>query len=500
LKTELFLINKEYEDLRAEVDESNKRIEAKMRERDLLNKDVVLAEEKERDKADALQTLDGELKKLQNKIQGYKAEAQKLYKLIHQLEKDKQKYGIEASQANAKYYQCLEQVKLKNNLITKLQKKNIEAEGRLKQQQNLYEAVRSDRNLYSKNLLEAQEEIAELKMKFKRMTQQINQLKEEIQAKDNTIATETFSKQKYAGENAKLEGDIDKIGKQIDSCDQMIRTQESDIARLKYVITEAEQEKQKQRKDYEMVINERDILGTQLIKRNEELQILYEKIKIQQSTLDKGEIYYQERIEEIVRIQNQIADLKRLLIVSQNETACIPDLRREIFMLDKELLEQQQKAKFLTDELDKPLNVHRWRKLECTDPETYELIQKIQSLQKRLIAKTEEVSEKDVLIQEKEKLYIELKNILAKQSGPEVAEKLQVYQQNLKDRAKQLKEMVGELKNYQAQVNAYRFENERLDKQISDIKQMWFQSRRQGNGNLGVIREAGDEEYMANAM
>jgi hypothetical protein len=29
-----------------------------------------------------------------------------------------------------------------------------------------------------------------------------------------------------------------------------------------------------------MVINERDILGTQLIKRNEELQVLYEKIKI----------------------------------------------------------------------------------------------------------------------------------------------------------------------------------------------------------------------------
>jgi len=73
-------------------------------------------------------------------------------------------------------------------------------------------------------------------------------------------------------------------------------------------------------------------------------------------------------------------------------------LRREIFILEKELLEQQQKAKFLTDELEKPLNVHRWRKLECTDPETYELIQKIQSLQKRLIAKTEEVSEKDVLI------------------------------------------------------------------------------------------------------
>jgi chromosome segregation ATPase len=85
----LFLINKEYDDMRAEVDEYKKRIEAKMRERDLLNKDVVLAEEKEREKGDAITTLKGELKKLQTKIQGYKAEAQKLQKLIYQLEKDK---------------------------------------------------------------------------------------------------------------------------------------------------------------------------------------------------------------------------------------------------------------------------------------------------------------------------------------------------------------------------------------------------------------------------
>ena len=105
------------------------------------------------------------------------------------------------------------------------------------------------------------------------------------------------------------------------------------------------------------------------------------------------------------------------------------------------------------------------------------MIQKIQSLQKRLIAKTEEVSEKDVLIQEKEKLYIELKNILAKQSGPEVAEKLQVYQQNLKERSHQLKEMVKELKNYQSQVHAYGFEIERLDKQIGSVKELYFNSK-----------------------
>ena len=89
------------------------------------------------------------------------------------------------------------------------------------------------------------------------------------------------------------------------------------------------------------------------------------------------------------------------------------DVKREVFHLQKELLQEKTKVKALSEELENPMNVHRWRKLEGSDPATYEMIQKIQTLQKRLISKTEEVVEKDLLIQEKEKLYVELKNILA---------------------------------------------------------------------------------------
>ena len=84
------------------------------------------------------------------------------------------------------------------------------------------------------------------------------------------------------------------------------------------------------------------------------------------------------------------------------------------------------------------------------------MLQKIQTLQRRLIQKTEEVYtpvkmhiwlssvftqvvEKELLIQEKEKLYMELKHILARQPGPEVAEQLQIYQQTLKEKTKQMK-------------------------------------------------------------
>ena len=86
---------------------------------------------------------------------------------MSKLEKERDKFSHEASKANANLMQMVEEVKLKKNLISELKKENIEFEGKLKQQQNLYEAVRSDRNLYSKNLIEAQDEVAELKRKFK---------------------------------------------------------------------------------------------------------------------------------------------------------------------------------------------------------------------------------------------------------------------------------------------------------------------------------------------
>ena len=51
--------------------------------------------------------------------------------------------------------------------------------------QTLYEAVCSDRNLYSKQLIEARDEITEMKRKLKILSHQIDQLKEEIASKVN---------------------------------------------------------------------------------------------------------------------------------------------------------------------------------------------------------------------------------------------------------------------------------------------------------------------------
>lgn len=38
--------------------------------------------------------------------------------------------------------------------------------------------------------------------------------------------------------------------------------------------------------------------------------------------------------------------------------------------------------------------MHRWRNLESSDPQRFEMINKIQSIQKRIIAKNQEIVEK----------------------------------------------------------------------------------------------------------
>lgn len=72
----------------------------------------------------------------------------------------------------------------------------MEGEASIKQQQNLYEVVRAERNVNSKKLLEAQGEIDEMKRKFKVMNHLVEQLKEEINSKDVAIIKEHYDHQK----------------------------------------------------------------------------------------------------------------------------------------------------------------------------------------------------------------------------------------------------------------------------------------------------------------
>ena len=57
-----------------------------------------------------------------------------------------------------------------------------------------------------------------------------------------------------------------------------------------------------------------------------------------------------------------------------------------------------------------------------------------------------------MLIKEKEKLFLELKTILARQPGNEIYNQLEIYKQNIKEKSGQMKQMLFELDQVQDKV------------------------------------------------
>ncbi|POM77432.1 Hypothetical protein PHPALM_5184, partial [Phytophthora palmivora] len=237
-------------------------------------------------------------------------------------------------------------------------------------------------------------------------------------------------------------------------------------------------------------------LRQQLIQRNEELSVLYEKIKIQKSTLAKGYFQYQEKLKEISNLQSRIHALTLERDSSNNQLSHEGSLKQELIRLEKELLQEKTKIRALSEELDHPLNVHRWRKLYSSVLRSQSSPSLHRKTQKKLIRTYEETTIKDLLILEKEKLYVELKTILARQPGAEVAEQLVVYKETLKGKQNQMKQMEDELQMYKMQVNEYRRDLGHLEKEKQQIQQEWMNKQLKSYSNqFSNAREESTMEY-----
>jgi chromosome segregation ATPase len=484
LKGEVSEKEAEIEAQRRERETERKMIDDLVRERDILNKNLVKASSATQQQVDLLKINENTKRNLEVEIAAYRSAAQSQSRTIKRLQGEKARYAAESSEAQSRFAQAIDEVKARQIKVLQLQKKIAEGEAKLKQQQNLYEAVRSDRNLYSKNLIESQDEIAEMKRKFKIMTRQIDHLKDDIQQKDQLLVKEHFEHMKVEREKESLREGLATVQKHLSKSEGEEVRFKSEVSKLNQIINEAEAERMKQQKEYDIVVSERDILGTQLIKRNDELSHLYEKIKIQQCTLNRGEQAYGERVTDLGVVKREGTALRGELQVLKASVANMDLLKHETFTLQRDLLQERTKVRALSEELDNQMNVHRWRKLEGSDPNMYNMITRTHTLQKQLIRRTEEVAEKDKLIQSKEKLYVELKAILARQPGPEVAEQLSIYQDNLSEKQKQLKAMTAELNVHRQQVSDLKLDQESLHTQLSQTKKRYFSIRQKQRRQL----------------
>lgn len=474
LKGQLTQAEQELKQLKHENNEIGREHDQLSREAQLVGKSLHVAQVSIADKDDLLKRMENQAKNYEQEILSFRNESQKQRKIIFSLEKEREMFSQKSTEAQQKYLQAVQEIRVRDLAISDLQKRVSDADVKLKQQQALYESVRSDRNLYSKSLVEAQDEVSELRRKFRVLSHVIDQLKSEIQTKDESLLKEHFAHKSALKEKDSTVQELERTRQQVREAEEALAIQRAEIAKLNCIITESDMERDRQMKEYRIVVSERDILGTQLIRRNDELSLLYERVRVQQATLAKGEKQYSDRIEDIRLLRAKVTDLRRQIVSLRRQAASIEPYKKELYRLQRDLLDERAKTRALSQELQLPVNIHRWRSLEGSDPAAYELIKKTQYLQRRLIQKSEECSTKNLELEEKEKLYNDLKKVLSRQPGSEVLEKLSAYQDALKTKTRQLQTLSSELAMYQSQSSEYKDSIERLTRDLQDMKRKYF--------------------------
>ncbi|CAL7944366.1 unnamed protein product [Xylocopa violacea] len=417
-------------------------------------------------------------KKIEYELDSSMQDVIELQKQLDAMEKERDKHNLTAQQLAQQVENYISQSKLRQVEISNYKKRLAEADVRYRQQQNLFEAIRAERNTCGKSLAEAQDEIQELKNKLKVLTHQIEQLKEDIVTKEGQLIKEEFLRSKVEKEREGLKVDLQSSRKEVSELKQDMESMKQEEKSLRQVIQRAETDIGRHKKDIDNVMNERDILGTQLVRRNDELSLQYNRIKVLQGTLQRGEAEYNQRLEDIRLLKLEVKKLRTEKTLLMKNIANMTDLRQEVFHLNRDLTKERLKVMALEEEVQTPLNIHRWRKLEGSDPSTYDLLKKIQILQKRVIKMAINMIEKEKKIKDTEKLYMNLREIISKQPGPQVAITLSKTQKALRQRGQKMKCLLAELSVCQLEVGECKIGMDRMNIEMTELKRKYYTQKK----------------------
>jgi chromosome segregation ATPase len=470
------------ETLKTEIDQKRKILEVLKKNADDLRREKDILEaavKKNSNEASRIHLLVTIQKQQQNKIEletsRIKRDLVENQKQSKEFEIERDKYKLQVEQLEKQMNESLYQIKEKELKIFEYKRSISQSETKLKYHQNLYETVQSDRKLHSKQLIDSQTQIAAMKKRLKIMNFQIYGFKEDVNAKEAMLVKETAEMVKLNKDFNLISEEIKNLKGQNELASAYIKTQMIEENKLDQFVKEAEIERDRQQNALNLIITERDNILSQLLLRNQELNSVYNKIKTQTLSMLRGEKSYKEKMIEIRNVRTQIVDYKVLNAKLSFETTQIPVLEKQIVHYDNLIMGCETRIKALQQELENPINVHRWRKLECSQPQIYEMILLLQSLQKKVIDKNKEEMEKSDAITRKEKLYLHLKAILAKQSGPEANQQVQEFEELLKDKRKKLKHMETELNMYKAQVDEYKYSIGNMNTSLVDLKSKYLQ-------------------------
>ena len=126
---------------------------------------------------------------------------------------------------------------------------------------NLYETLRNDRNGLAKQLKDTEDELGLLKKDFKVYSQQIKQLQDELSIKEQLVMKEQYETSRLEKIKESLQTELSKKNELFHADHELVFQYEKEIKSLTLLVKKTDAELLDQKREYDHLINERDVLG-----------------------------------------------------------------------------------------------------------------------------------------------------------------------------------------------------------------------------------------------
>ncbi|MGH0123171.1 UNVERIFIED_CONTAM: hypothetical protein FKN15_078266 [Acipenser sinensis] len=317
---------------------------------------------------------------LAEELNRYQEEVIQLTHLVQIKADEREQKSRDFVKAEQRVNRTKQEVKAKSLVIQEHKKKYQEIQARLHIFANIYDIIKNERNKCVNLIQTASQKAAEMREKSKILENEIEILMTAAFKKERLLQK---SKMKHLNSQTvrdSIRNDISKVSDTLYDMRDKREEQKMHIGKLSTMISQAEEKMVQLRKMYETAVQNRNDRGVQLIEREEEVYIFFEKVNIQDTLIQNGNLEVQAIEEEIRFLKLLIAEEER-----QNEQIRKSLPHRRALEADLVVLQIQfSQCRDRTLELEKkvvdPCKENRMWLLEGKDPSHTELITKAEEV------------------------------------------------------------------------------------------------------------------------
>merc|ERR1712176_716739 len=308
----------------------------------------------EKDKKEEYEAICQQMEEMQKELRNLKAEEQQWNAHFKTLASQREKLARDASTAHRLCRETADEVSMKQLEEDGLKKKHQEIIQKQKEFATMYEVVKNERNKYMQHIQKSSQHLSEMKEKLKILQNEVEILRMESAMKDKMLQRTRADAAKLEGNHDQLQNEKTRITAKGAALNEQVEQYVIEIDKLNSIINSIEKEMVILRRKYEQAVETRNFTGIQLIDRNDELCILWEKSNIQEKLLKKGEDAMLTKAEEIRSLKIDLKEVKRQLHVVQKKIPEVPKLVDEVMRLREQVTNVRKRTDELSLELENP--------------------------------------------------------------------------------------------------------------------------------------------------